>query len=397
MFEYIDYLKDERVNCYSVIVKVEIAHYLNFIEDVYKSKGGIEGQRSPLKTRSAQRIRKRLVDDLIKGTVIPPIVIGVKLNNEQFKSLDNRIEQNIDEILNNVTDFDKSQISVIDGMQRTTALLEASQINESISKRYIRLELWLSEETNSLIYRMLVLNSGQIPWNIKRQLDVVFSQLKKELEENVEGLELFTSDDSERRRKAGQYQASQFIELFMLFSTKRVNIDIQEELAEEFARLDIIETSGNDYFTYIFLGVSKLLVDLDTFFSKLDTNPTDIKLRKFKTGKDIFSSQPARAGFITAISQEIFGIPGIEIPEDLQLTKYWQIKEGIDLFINKEYNQNTLFSIIDLPTLDEQINIKTSKIGEFERNFFLKSFKTFIDLVKSNESFSLTPCWRSYH
>jgi hypothetical protein len=397
MINYKDHLVDERVNCYSILMTIKIEDYLKFVEEVYKNKGSIEGQRSPLKTKSAQRIRRRLIDDLIKGTVIPPIVIGVKLDNKDFDNLTKNIPEKSLTLLDRINKED--QVSIIDGMQRTTALIESLNYDKFDKSRLIRLELWVAKSTNSLIYRMLVLNSGQIPWNIKRQLEVVFSQLKNELETNIAGLELFTSDDPSRRVSAGQYQASQFIELFMLFGAKRTNIDLQEELAEEFARLDIIETSGNEEFMQIFYGVSQLLVNLDAVFSSLNTNTTEIELNKFKIGRDIFSSQPARAGFIVAMSQDIFGLPGVEFTEEKQLKKYSIIKEKLDLFFKKvkDFNQKELFNLIDLPTLDEQINIKSSKVGEFERNFFLKSFKTMIDLAKDDSLLSFTPSWRTSH
>ena len=397
LLRYLDHIKDERVDCYSVLFKISIENYLNLIESVYKKKGGIEGQRSPLKTKSAQRIRKRLIDDLNRGTVIPPIVLGIKLDDTTFQEFTKDLSTQAESIFDKINV--EEQTSIIDGMQRTTALFEALKNVKFDKKREIRLELWIAKSTNSLIYRMLVLNSGQIPWNIKRQLEVVFSQLKKELESNIQGLELFVTEDPNSRTKAGQYQASQFIELYMLFGTKRLNIDIQEELAEEFARLDIIETSGNANFTQIFYGISQNLVDLDFAFSVLNTNTSDIELNKFKTGKHIFSSQPARAGFIVAASQEIFGIPGIEYSEDEQIEKFNALNKGLKNFTAslKGKTQEELFEAIDLATLDEQINIKTSKVGEFERNFFLKSFKTLIDLAKTEQLLSLTPCWRSSH
>lgn len=397
MLTYKDHIKDDRVDCYSILMTIKISDYLDFIQSVYKKKGGIEGQRSPLKTKSAQRIRKRLIDDLYRGTVIPPIVIGVKLDDKSFSHLEEDIEKNVLSVFKQLNI--EEQVSIIDGMQRTTALYEALSLPKFDKDRNIRMELWIAKSTNSLIYRMLVLNSGQIPWNIKRQLEVVFSQLKKELEANINGLELFISDDPNSRNKAGQYQASQFIELFMLFGAKRINIDMQEELAEEFARLDIIETSGNKNFMDIFSGASQLLVDLDKVFSELNTNPTDIELNKFKTGKHIFSSQPARAGFIVAISQEIFGLPGIEYNEDEQKKRFENIQICLNRFIDslKDTTQPILFDKIDLATLDERINVKASKVGEFERNFFLKSFKTLIELAKADTLNNLTPCWSSSH
>jgi len=393
---YKDHLEDNRVDCYSILCTITVEDYIGFIEHVWVNKGGIEGQRSPLKTKSAQRIRKRMIDDLSRGTVIPAIVVGAKINVDQFNELSK------DVALNSIPLFktfkNDGQISIIDGMQRTTALREALSANTLDGKKIIRLELWIAKSTNSLIYRMLVLNSGQIPWSIKRQLEVVFSQLRLELESNVKNLKLFDGDSNESRNRAGEYQASQFVELFMLFGTRRINIDIQEQLAEEFARLDIIETSGNTNFMEIFIGVSKLLVDLDFLFSKLSV-VNEIPLTKFQNGKKIFSSQPARAGFIVAASQEIFGIPGIEYSNEIQLNKFKNFYEGIEFFIesNSQQNQPELSELIDLPTLDEQVNIKQNKVGEFERNFFLKSFKTFIDLAKNKEPFSLTPCWRASH
>lgn len=399
MLQYIDNLKDDRVNCYSVLLTSTIQDYLEFIEKVYQKKGGIEGQRSALKTKSAQRIRKRLIEDLNRGTVIPPIVLGVKLEDDSFKEFEKDIPKNSPDLLNKINT--EEQVSIIDGMQRTTALRDAMLVENFNSQRLIRLELWIAKSTNSLIYRMLVLNSGQIPWNIRRQLEVVFKQLKKELEVNVDGLELFDTDEQVSRKKAGQFQASQFIELFMLFGTKRISIDIQEELAEEFARLDIIETSGNEDFINMFFGVSQLLVNLDNAFSNLITNTSGIELSKFKTGKHIFSSQPARAGFIVAAAQEIFGLPGVELTQEKQKEKYEKLKKGVNSFysllIATKDKPEDLFEIIDLPTLDEQTNLKTSKVGEFERNFFLKSFKTLFELAKDESLQTLTPCWRSSH
>lgn len=38
-------------------------------------------------------------------------------------------------------------------------------------------------------------------------------------------------------------------------------------------------------------------------------------------------------------------------------------------------SQKELSEILDLPTLDERTNLKTSKVGEFERNYFYQHLK----------------------
>lgn len=416
MFKYLDHIKDERVVCYSILYKIKISDYLPFIENVYKNQGGIEGQRSPLKTKSAQRIRRRLVEDLNRGTVIPPIVLGVKLDEAQFSALedteDHEIEGTMTAILQDLMVAEQpdkqkegeagdakkkndEQISIIDGMQRTTALFEAAQTTNFNGDRYIRLELWVARQSNSLIYRMLVLNTGQIPWNLRRQLDVVFSQLRIDLNSGVKGLELFKVGDDSKRRRPGQYQSSDFIELFILFGSKRIFIDIQDELAEEFARLDIIETSGNESSLKFFFEAAQLLVDIDTVFSTATAENPEIPLTRFKSGKDVFSSQTARAGFIVAIAQDIFGLPGETVGEEEQLKRLEKITSSLNFNIEnwKKETPERLFEILDLSTLEERTNIKTAKVGEFERKLFLAAFKTLIELSKKGTLTNLTPCW----
>ncbi len=114
-----DKLKDERVNCYSFMTQLTIGEYLRLIQSVYESGGGIEGQREALKSSTAIRIRKRMIKDLHLGTVLPPIVLGVVVDNETFQGLDNLDEEHFQTMINQVP---KENISIIDGMQRTIAI-----------------------------------------------------------------------------------------------------------------------------------------------------------------------------------------------------------------------------------------------------------------------------------
>lgn len=391
---FLDNIKDARVDCYSILAKIQTNKYLDLIYRVYEERGGIKGQRAPLKTKSAQRIRRRMVEDIERNSVIPPIVLGVRIPQEKFNTLNINNSESLNGLLDNINN---ENLSIIDGMQRTTALFEARERGKISEKHYIRLELWISKSSNSLIYRMLVLNSGQIPWNLKRQLNVVFSQFISELQDNIPELKLIDTDEESRRKSPGMYQASHFVELFMLFGTRRVNIDLQAELAEEFARLDITETSGNVRFMDYFVAISSIMVQLDKSFSMLKDYQTEIVLKKYKNGFSIFSSQPARAAFIAACSQEIFGILGTNIETQEQEDKFNRLCELLKTFINNiPTTQDKLIDFLDLPTLDERATIKSNKVGEYERNFFLQSFKTLITLLKTNEFCNMTPCWSSY-
>jgi hypothetical protein len=149
-------LKDTRTDCYSFIFEITVKDYLNLIEEIYKEKGGIKEQREPLKTSSAMRIRKQMVKDIKAGSVLPPIVLGLIISEDDFKIVTLKTNEELAEIIEKVGN---GNLTIIDGMQRTTALLES--LEEGLpSDRIIRIELWISTKLNSLIYRMLVLNTG---------------------------------------------------------------------------------------------------------------------------------------------------------------------------------------------------------------------------------------------
>ncbi|RAY88947.1 hypothetical protein DP196_21825, partial [Enterobacter hormaechei subsp. steigerwaltii] len=196
-------LEDKRVNCLSVIHTPTLREYLDFANEAYKNKGGINGQRAPLKTKTAQTIRERMVDDIIGGAVLPPIVIGVIIDEKLYDEIKSiRDDISFEEVRKK---FNTASLSIIDGMQRTTALLSAVQSSAELYNKTIRVEYWLSTSMNSLIYRMLVLNTGQVPWDIKRQLDTIYEPIINDLHETIPNLDIQLIGQSARRTQAGQY------------------------------------------------------------------------------------------------------------------------------------------------------------------------------------------------
>jgi adenylate kinase family enzyme len=181
----LDLLKDDRANCYSLMVQMTINEYLDKIQSSFEKKGGLEGQRETIKTKTAQKIRERMIEDLRNGAILPPIVLGAILDSEQIEVLNTENLKheviNSDNLSKLVERIPKEDLFIIDGMQRTTALSEARKEKLKINEKLIRVEYWLASEVNSITYRMLVLNTSQIPWNLRRQLEVVYSSIVKEL------------------------------------------------------------------------------------------------------------------------------------------------------------------------------------------------------------------------
>lgn len=385
-------LLDERSGCYSVLLNMNVSDYLAIIAQAYQSSGGIEGQRDALKTSTAIRIRKRMVEDLRNGAILPPIVLGVVVSQDLFTTIESMDEQSFKGAINAQP---TENISIIDGMQRTTAMAEIAETDAGISQRAVRVEYWIAKNTNSLIYRMLVLNTGQVPWDLRRQIEVVFRSMINEIKEKVTSIDVLEIQDQRRRSRAGQFQASQLIELFLVFGARKEKIDTKEKLADEFTRLDFIEAIGDNEFNTIFYEAIDYLSKFDIAFDKYKGEAQSDQ--RFKAGKDLFTSQPARVGFITAIALEVLGRPGMHYERSDQLTKWGNIKTHADNLLStlNDMNEDQVGAFLNLGALSELISQKSiSKVGDFEREFFVKSFRVLIE-----ESFNLptlNPCWRAY-
>jgi hypothetical protein len=385
----IDTLKDERSNCFSVMTRVSIADYLELVRDAYNNKGGIDTQREPLKTSSAIRIRSRMVQDIRLGATLPPIVLGLVLTNDIFVTVtDGLTSQELDTIITNNA---QENVIIIDGMQRTTALIEAR--GPEIEEKHVRVEFWISNNINSLVYRMLVLNTGQVPWNLRRQIEVVFGSMLKEIGENVPEVTLLNINDNQRRTQAGQFQSNDIIELYLAFGARKEKVDAKERLADEFTRLDFIEATETDTLTNVFYGSLNFMGSLDKMFGRFEAQEEE---GRFVDGKDLFKSQPARVGLITALAKRILGRPGIEKSSADQLQHWEEVKTQTEAFL-LQLGQKTNEEIGDFLAFDllnESLTRRSGRVGDFEREFFTKAFETLIELHFDLPS--LAPCWRAY-
>ncbi|EKO3390309.1 hypothetical protein OMA37_002098 [Vibrio fluvialis] len=375
-------LVDEKLKCLSIMENMSVNKYITMIEAAYNKKGGIHGQRAPLKTKTAQTIRKRMVNDIAEGAILPPIVVGAITDDATYEKLKNL---EID-----ITENDICSFSIIDGMQRTTALQDALKSNHNISDKFIRVEYWISTSMNSLIYRMLVLNTGQVPWDIKRQLDTIYDPIVREIERKIKNIDIRLIDETGRRSTAGQYQSSKLIEYFLCFSTRKVDVELKDKVSEDFARMDAIASVSNNESLQNFISVIEQMVNFDSLIGNLK----DISDNgKFKSGKDLFTSIPAGAGFVSAASVFIYGPPGLDYtPEEIHANSL-KFKAIMTSFLEKLclLSPQEQAEFLEFQLLNEKLSARSSKVGTFERDFFFKSFEALFNL--SERLPSMQACW----
>ena len=384
-------LWDKKLKCMSAITRMSVGEYLKIVGKAYQNRGGISGQREALKQKTAISIRNRMIEDIKDGTILPPIVIGLVVNEEKYQKL-KKGEIAYGQL---VSDEPVEQLSIIDGMPRTTALMKAVSEKEEVNQDEIRVEYWISDNSNSLLYRMLILNTGQVPWNVRRQIEVIFSGIIKEIKEKVVNIEVFEIGDSSIRSKGGQYQADGLIELFLAFGARTWKVNTKEKLTDEFTRHDFLQSSGETDLVHLFCDVltcmAKMDILLDCKYKKKDDNSTE----KFRSGKELFARQPARIGFVAAAGEKIMGRPGDE--RDKEKIEGYKMKfiNAIENVVSsiEQKGEEELVGYMDFATLNQMMERRTAKVGDFERELFYEAFKVIVE--ENGQLSNLGICWRA--
>lgn len=376
------HLADTVSQCHSFIFHIKLKDYLDLIEQARNNNGSLDGQRLVLKSQSAKIIREQMTSDFSKGGVLPPVVIG--LVDKQLTEVEFEDTSELYKYLND----NKSHLSIIDGMQRTQAMINAGP---ECHDQIIRAELWLANSLNRLIYRMLVLNTGQVPWTMQRQLEVVLFPVVKEIKEQVNGIEILSTNDDKRRTQAGKFQASKLLESFLVFGSRSEKANTRDAIAEEYAKLDFIESSSKQELLDFYIDFLKRIVRLDTQFGRVNNKE---EFGKFKKGIDIFGSHPALIGITTAFAIRILGRPKMDYDAERQRNNMTRIMEDFDAFLEnlETMDEDALSEFLNLEDLNSMSpSSASSKIGDKEREFFKNSFNVLIE-EKFNVR-NMNVCW----
>lgn len=376
------YLADTVSNCHSFIFHITLKEYLSLVSQARDNNGNIGGQRSVLKSQSAKVIRDQMSADFEKGGVLPPVVIGIVDNNfhqNEFQSSADLIQY---------LAARKDELCIIDGMQRTHAMVQAG---DSCLTREIRAELWLANSLNKLIYRMLVLNTGQVPWTMQRQLEVVLYPVIKEIKEKASEIELPTTNDEKRRTQPAKFQASKIIESFLVFGSRSEKANTRDAIAEEYTKLDFIESSSKQDILDLYINFLKRVVKFDLQLSRVVRGEHS---GKFKKGIDILGSHPALIGMTTAFAIKILGRPKMDYDPEKQQRNADRILTSFDSFISKlgRMSEEEITEYVNIESLNAMCpSSASSKIGDQERAFFKGAFNVLIE--EDFDINNMIVCW----
>lgn len=380
---------DSRIRCRYLLLTLSASNFLRLVAQAYDAGGGLDGQREAIRTTTGVRIRRRLVEDIKAGAIIPPVVLGA-IGTQHEIAQEEWSDESIDTLLKRVA----ADISIIDGVQRTTALREGA--NGTIDTP-VRVELWLAPTTETLIYRMLVLNTGQIPWNLRRQLEVIHRSLITEIQSALRGtLTIFRIDDGRRRTAPAEYQANDVIEMYLAYQLRKPHVDKESVLSDQFSKLDLVEAVSHQNNLGMFVEALSLLALLDTSFSTRTSGNVSVKA-KFATGRHIFDKTSACAGFMAAYAQVVMGKVGMDRDPAQQQRKKDLAKSNCEAIASvvSTLDVQAAIGFLALDTLTEVSEKKAGSlsIGEQERELFLSAFRLVFE--EGSDLNSMEPAWRS--
>ena len=385
---------DNRSNCCSVLTKMTLSEYAEISRSAFEHGGNIFGQRDVIKKSTvASKIRSRMNDDFCQKAVFPAVVLGALLSDDT--PVETVVSLGDSDTIELITNLCKEDISIIDGMQRSNIYFNNYEKNKDSE---IRVEFWFANESVKLLYRMLVLNTGQVPWNTRRQVEVVFDNLAKGIMRNIKGsypelddkITIVNVDDNRRRTQAGIMHKSILIELYLAFNTRNIKVEVNDALADEFQRFDMLESIENDINFKIFTDVIAYLFKLDYAFSSCaDTCENG----KFASGKDIFTSTPACVGFVVACAEYIMGKAPVSRTDEQKKVKIEVLKEQLNNLIGVVSRKE---NYLQLDTLSEIVAaLPTTKIGDEMRRLFRNAFSDLLKYEELDELPSLESFWRT--
>ena len=188
-----------------------------------------------------------------------------------------------------------------------------------------------------------------------------------------------------------EYRSEDLIELYTAFSLRKTNVDTKAALADEFSKLDFVDNLSDTNFQDQFYKALSILANIDAAVSNME----DENSIRFRKGRHLFDSQPARIGLIVAIALYVIGRPGMEKPSEARAARIQKIMDDAEKFTEKlnSFDAQQLCDFLSLNLLEEILDKRVGQVGRYERAIFYEAFSVLIQ-----EDFqvpSMEACWRA--
>lgn len=364
-------------------------------DDYLDIVGNDFGEFSIQRKRETHKAYKRLKADIQEGSLLPSITLSVKHH------LVTKIQAQIDdpEALGRLLS-EEGVVDILDGLQRTYILSDLKKENiEFKDGQTLLLEFWLESEISKLIYRMIVLNSGQKAMSMRHQVELLFLSLQGTIIENVPGIEIIREKDSKRRTQPNKYSLNNIASSYHAFITASHETDKENLVAQRLIDEDAFDSSEQELTTQFQEYISYLnkFYELDQLCweryssTNIETDPdaseeekSNIKLKQeiLKDSTVWLGSENVMLAFFGAISQYI------------KINKKDRMNSALDKLISIVKDPAVIdpLGMESFHNVRSGLNARKLNVGFATRKLIATGFK---DYFREEGDLPLSKCWPS--
>ncbi|MBK7129691.1 MAG: hypothetical protein IPH66_10065 [Crocinitomicaceae bacterium] len=368
----IGYTRDCRTNTPVVYAEIFIKDYLTLVgTDIDK----FEIQRKRVDPKKYTRLK----EDIKKGALLPGITLAIDHLKVQsyLPLLESRKQKELEAAL-----LGASDIYILDGLQRSYIIkdLIEEKFNFNPDQKLL-LEIWFEKEINHLIYRLIVLNSGQKPMSMRHQVELLFMTLKNDLEKGINGLEIYLERDGTIRSHPKKFPFDRIVNGYYSFLTKSPEVERDNLVVKKMNEDEILsseEDELNESYS-LFVKYLKLYCDLDFEFYRIYNGHNTLGIFKnWLAEENTIKAFFASVGKFSSDAKKIHRVDN-------------SIEKLVNLLKESSSTDDPIF-LEEFKTIKSGIDSKKVNVGVGTRKLIMDGFREFF-IGEGEESF--LECWKT--
>ena len=333
------YTKDCRTNTNVVYAEIKISEYLDLVG---KDFDRFEIQRK----RQDPKKYSRLKEDIKKGALLPAITLAI--NPSKVGDFLSDVEGNKSGEL--ISKLIKSpDLYILDGLQRSYIIKDLVEEDVVFNENQkLLIEIWFEAKIEHLIYRLIVLNSGQKPMSMRHQVELLFTTLKTEIEEEIPNLNIYIEKDGQIRSQAMKFSFDRIVNAYYSFLTKSPEIKRDNLIVKKLNEDDILSSNEeelNSTYNY-FIEYLKKYCALDLNMYKIYSSSPETTgfknwladentLKGFFAAVGRYSSDEKKTERVNNALDKLITEAKTGAQDPIHLNVFYELKTGID---SKKYN-----------------------------------------------------------
>lgn len=346
-------LHDGRIDAKNILVEASVAEYLEIAKGILQNN---EFQRRRVK--SSPTLYSLLKEDILRGCVIPPIVLAFGGNG----ATEIQPGEEVGFILEHGRD-----LLILDGLQRTASMLEleaeltAGRDHNSLLRLHehpLRLEIYVGLNRLGVLYRMLTLNTGQTPMSLRQQVEILFLDYARI---PIGGITLIRESDDAAIDALGKYAFKAVIDGFNSYLERNELPIDRYDLLESVKSLEKLSKEDSDVnlFKDFIESYHSFVCKVNDLVGNRVFSAEDLEIRGQPFGVDvrrIFSKEQALAGFGAGVAK-LRDFEKVGSFEDIRASISALQPPGSD-------------AVVALLKRLESIRLSSKKIGNSQRLYF---------------------------